>query len=58
MGKKLVCREQGMDYDFVARSETEGGLIEIVGEHAKNVHGITEIMPELTSKVKATIKDE
>ncbi len=58
MGKKFDCRDVGMDCDFVASSETEEGLMEVVAEHAKKVHGITEITPELAAKVKAAIKDE
>lgn len=58
MVKKIICRDVGMDCDFVASSETEEGLMEIIAEHAKNVHGMTEITPELGAKVKAAITDE
>ena len=40
----------------IARAEE--GLIQVVAEHAKEVHGVTEITPELEAKVKATIRDE
>ena len=58
MVKTYTCRDVGVDCDWAASSETEEGLLEIIAEHAKNVHGMTEIPPELAAKVKAAIKDE
>ena len=58
MVKTYTCRDVGVDCDWAASSETEEGLLEIIAEHAKNVHGMTEIAPELLAKVKAAIKDE
>ncbi len=58
LGKKLVCRELGMDCDFVAKSDSEEGLMSVVAAHAKDVHGIAEITPELAAKAKSIIRDE
>jgi len=57
MAKMLRCRDVGVDCDHVIRAETEEELMRKVAEHAKTVHGITEISPELVAKVKSAIKD-
>jgi len=57
MGKMLRCRDVGVDCDAVIRAETETELMEKVVEHAKSVHGMTEISPETAAKVKAAIQD-
>jgi len=57
MAKMLRCRDVGMDCDFVVRAETEEELMRKVAEHAKTVHGMTEISPDLAAKVKTAIKE-
>ena len=57
MAKMLRCRDVGMDCDFVARAETEEELMRKVAEHAKTVHGMSEISPDIAAKVKAAIKE-
>lgn len=57
MAKMLRCRDVGVDCDAVIRAETEEELMRKVAEHAKTVHGISEISPELAAKVKAAIKE-
>lgn len=58
MSKVLRCREVGMDCDFVARGDGEQDVLAQAAEHAKTAHGLTEIPPELMTKVKASIHDE
>jgi predicted small metal-binding protein len=58
MSKVLRCREVGMDCDFEARGETEQQIMQRAAEHAKDVHQISEITPELAAKVKSAIHDE
>ena len=53
----LRCRDAGVDCDFEVRAETEDEIMEKCAEHAKKVHNMTEISPELAAKVKAAIKD-
>ncbi len=43
--------------DFVARAESEAALLETVAKHAREVHGIQEVTPDLATKVKGVIKD-
>ena len=57
MAKMLRCRDVGVDCDAVIRAETEEELMRKVAEHAKAVHGMTEISPDLAAKVKSAIKD-
>lgn len=57
MGKKLCCRDVGVDCDAEIVAETEEELMGKVAEHAKTVHGMTEISEETAAKVKAAIKD-
>lgn len=57
MTKMRRCRDVGVDCDAVIRAKTEGELMRKVAEHAKTVHGMSEISPGLAAKVKAAIKE-
>lgn len=58
MAKSMSCRDVGPDCDFVARGETEEEIMSQVAEHARGVHGIDTVPPELAEKARAAIKDE
>jgi len=58
MPKVMKCRDVGVDCDYVAHGATEEDILKQCAEHAKTAHGMTEISPELLSKVKAAIRDE
>jgi predicted small metal-binding protein len=53
-----TCRDVGVDCDWSASSETEEGLMELIAEHAKNVHPEIELTPELVAAVKGAFKYE
>ena len=38
MAKEVSCRDAGYDCDFMIRSENEDELIEMVKQHARDVH--------------------
>jgi predicted small metal-binding protein len=57
MAKEIRCADVGMDCDFVTRAESEEELLQKVVEHAQDVHGITEITPELHQKVTEVIRE-
>jgi len=57
MAKTLRCRDVGVDCNAVIQAETEEELMRKVAEHAKTVHGMTEISPDMAAKVKAAIKE-
>lgn len=57
MAKQLNCSDLGMDCEYQAKAGTTEELLAMVVEHARDVHGITEITPELQAKVASVIKD-
>lgn len=58
MAKVLNCKDVGFDCEGVVRAETEEEALQIAAAHAKDVHGIQEITPEIAEKVKAAMRDE
>ena len=58
MAKVINCKDVGFDCEGVCRAETEEEVIQMAAAHAKEVHGIPDITPEIVEKVKAAIRDE
>jgi predicted small metal-binding protein len=58
MAKTMSCRDVGFECGFVAKGETEQDILQQASDHARSVHTINEITPEIAEKVRATIKDE
>ncbi len=56
--KTLACRDVGVACDWVGKGETVDEVMAKAKEHAKKVHGMNDIPPEMAAKVKAAIKDE
>jgi predicted small metal-binding protein len=56
MAKQLRCRDVGLSCDFEARGTTEEEVLQKAVVHARNVHGLTDIPPELATKVRAAIR--
>ena len=56
--KRIACAEIVPDCSFTASAATEDELFQKVIAHAIRDHGITEVTPELTGKVKAAIKSK
>ncbi len=54
--KHLRCRDVGMDCDFEASGRTEDEVVQKAAAHAARDHGITEITPELATRVRAAIR--
>ena len=52
MAKVIRCS------DGVIRADTEEEALQMAAEHAKTVHGVTEITDEIVAKVKSIIVDE
>lgn len=50
------CRDSGVNCDFKVEASTLDELLAKIAEHAKNVHKMETISPELMAKVKAAIK--
>jgi predicted small metal-binding protein len=58
VAKSFVCKDIGVDCPWSGRAETEEELMKQIAEHAKTVHGMEEISPDMMEKVKQAIKDE
>lgn len=53
--KHIACAAIVPDCPFTASAATEEELLNKVVAHAAHDHGITEVTPELASKVRAAI---
>jgi predicted small metal-binding protein len=58
MPKTLACRDVGMDCEFKIQGQTEDEVVRKAGEHARTVHKIDKITPELERKVRSSIRDQ
>lgn len=58
MAKVINCKDVGFDCDGVVRADSEDEALQKAAEHAKAVHGLQVITPEVVAKVKAVIRDE
>lgn len=57
MAKQIACGDVVTGCSFVTTGETEADVLQKVVKHAAEVHGITEITPELAEQVKSKIRD-
>jgi predicted small metal-binding protein len=58
MAKILKCSDLMPGCSFEARGDSEDEVLKATAEHAKTAHNLTEITPELQSKVRGAIRDE
>jgi predicted small metal-binding protein len=56
MAKQLRCRDVGLNCDFEARGDTVQEVLQQASEHARSVHQITDMPPELAAKVQAAVR--
>lgn len=56
--KRIACKDVVPGCGFTANAETEEELVAKVAEHARHVHGVHEVTPELAAKVKGAISSE
>jgi predicted small metal-binding protein len=54
--KHLRCRDVGLDCDFEAYGGSDEEVMQKAALHAARDHGINEMTPELTSRVRAAIR--
>jgi predicted small metal-binding protein len=57
----LVCRDTGVDCDFVAKGDTKEELMQIAGKHGKEVHAYTDAQlqdPQMMEKMNSLVKEE
>ncbi len=59
MGEKVIhCRDVGFDCEGVVSADTDEAVIALAVQHAAEVHGVTEVTPEIAEAVQAAIRDE
>ncbi len=58
MEKVIRCRDVGFDCNGVIKAKTEQEAMNVAAEHAKTVHGVKEITPEVLKKIKAVMREE
>jgi len=57
MAKQLRCRDVGLDCDFETRGVTEEEVLLKAIVHARIVHELSDVPPELATKVRAAIRN-
>jgi predicted small metal-binding protein len=58
MEKVILCRDVGFDCTGVIRAESEEEAISQAVDHARTVHGLTEITDEVAARVRAAVRDD
>jgi predicted small metal-binding protein len=58
MAKVVHCRDVGFDCDGVVRAETEEAVLKAVAAHAKEVHQLETVPPEVVEKVRRVMREE
>jgi predicted small metal-binding protein len=58
MTKIIRCRDVGFDCNGVIKAKTEEEALALTAAHAKTVHGLKEITPDVLKKVKSAMKEE
>lgn len=57
MAKIIHCREVGFDCDGVIQADTEAQALAMAAEHARTVHGLQEVTPEIVEKVRSVMRE-
>lgn len=58
MSKVMPCSEIFPGCGFIARAETDGDVLNCVGRHVREIHGMKEMSPHLMKKAQAAIRDD
>jgi len=58
MEKVIHCRDVGFDCNGVIKAKTEKEALTLAAEHARKVHNVKEITPEIVDKIKSVMKEE
>lgn len=58
MEKVIRCRDVGFDCDGVIKAKTEQEALALAAEHAKMVHGVKEVTPDMVKKIKSVITEK
>jgi predicted small metal-binding protein len=58
MEKVIHCRDVGFDCDGIIKAHTEEQALALAADHARNVHGVRQITPEIVEKIKSVMREE
>ena len=58
MEKVIHCKDVGFDCEGVVRADSDQEVMQLAAEHAKSVHGVTELTSEMVEKVRSVIRNE
>ena len=58
MAKTLHCADVMPGCDYVAKGDSDQDVLQQAAEHARTVHNIAEITPELAAQVQSRIRDD
>ena len=58
MEKVIHCREVGFDCNGVIRAKSEEEALKMAADHARSVHGLKEVTPEIVKKIKSVMREE
>jgi predicted small metal-binding protein len=58
MSKVLACADVTGDCAGIVRGNSEDEILQGVAKHAKEVHGLDTVPPELVTKAKSSIRNE
>jgi predicted small metal-binding protein len=56
MAKQLRCRDVGLDCNFEVHGATEEEVLQKAVVHARIVHDLPDVPPQLATKVRAAIR--
>ena len=54
--KRLNCRDAGFDCEGVIEAESNDEVLDLAGQHAKEVHGV-EVTPEMADAISSQIRE-
>lgn len=58
MKKVIRCRDVGFDCNGVIKADSESEALAMAAEHARTVHGVKDITPEIVQKIKSVMREE
>lgn len=57
MEKVIHCRDVGFDCEGVIRAKNEEEAMQMAAHHAKEVHGVHNVTPDMIQKIKSVMRD-
>jgi predicted small metal-binding protein len=58
MPKSFTCRDVGVSCDWKARGKDESDVMRQVKDHARTVHKMDPVPPDLERKIRGALRDE